>query len=195
MDILFIRHSITKGNLEKRYIGRTDEPLCKQGIDLLSTKVFPCCDSLYTSPMKRCIQTGRLLFPDLQPRVLDDLRECDFGEFENKNYLELSGNPDYQKWIDSGGRLPFPGGESQEEFQQRSIRGFLAVVEEGMKNQKQSIAMVVHGGTIMSVMEAFEVTQKDYFSWQVKNAGGYFLHVEEELWKKNKPFLVIKNEF
>ena len=30
--LVFIRHGATKGNLEKRYIGRTDEPLCDIGI-------------------------------------------------------------------------------------------------------------------------------------------------------------------
>ena len=32
IDILFIRHGATEGNLHRRYIGRTDEPLCAAGI-------------------------------------------------------------------------------------------------------------------------------------------------------------------
>lgn len=48
--------------------------------------------------------------------IIEELSECDFGEFENKNYKELSGNQDYQRWIDSNGTLPFPGGESREAF-------------------------------------------------------------------------------
>ena len=51
------------------------------------------------------------------------LKECDFGDFENKNYKELSGNPDYQAWIDSGGALPFPGGEDPEGFRNRCRGG------------------------------------------------------------------------
>ena len=35
-EFYLIRHSMTKGNLEKRYVGsRTDEPLCREGIALL----------------------------------------------------------------------------------------------------------------------------------------------------------------
>ena len=30
-EIILIRHGATAGNLERRYIGRTDEPLCEQG--------------------------------------------------------------------------------------------------------------------------------------------------------------------
>ena len=32
IDIFFIRHGATEGNLRRRYIGRTDEPLCEAGI-------------------------------------------------------------------------------------------------------------------------------------------------------------------
>ena len=35
MKIVLIRHGATKGNLEKRYIGRTDEDLCGEGIKKL----------------------------------------------------------------------------------------------------------------------------------------------------------------
>ena len=38
MKVCLVRHSITKGNLEKRYLGTTDEPLCRQGIELLKEK-------------------------------------------------------------------------------------------------------------------------------------------------------------
>ena len=37
LKILLIRHSMTAGNKLGRYIGaRTDEPLCEEGIHLLS---------------------------------------------------------------------------------------------------------------------------------------------------------------
>lgn len=32
IELLFIRHGATEGNLRRRYIGRTDEPLCEAGI-------------------------------------------------------------------------------------------------------------------------------------------------------------------
>lgn len=57
-------------------------------------------------------------------QIIEELAECDFGEFENKNYKELDGNANYQAWIDSNGTLPFPGGESREEFKRRNLSGF-----------------------------------------------------------------------
>lgn len=46
-------------------------------------------------------------FPGEPVHIIEELAECDFGEFENKNYKELEGNPHYQEWIDSNGTLPF----------------------------------------------------------------------------------------
>ena len=116
MKVVLIRHSKTAGNLMGRYIGTTDEPLCEEGIRLLENRSYPAAELVYVSPMKRCRETAALIYPTLAQREEPLLRECDFGDFENKNYLELNGNPDYQAWVDSGGTLPFPGGESREGF-------------------------------------------------------------------------------
>ena len=68
------------------------------------------------SPLRRCQETAEILFPEQKVRIIDQLAECDFGAFENKNYKELSDDPRYQAWIDSNGIMAFPGGESKEEW-------------------------------------------------------------------------------
>lgn len=40
------------------------------------------------SPMKRCRESAELLFPGKKQEVCEHLRECDFGQFENRNYEE-----------------------------------------------------------------------------------------------------------
>ena len=105
MKVILIRHGATMGNQEKRYIGITDEALCDTGIEKLLKNVhkdiYPAADKIYVSPMKRCIQTAQIIYPGREAVVVDDLKECDFGRFEGKNYIELSGDAYYQKWIDS----------------------------------------------------------------------------------------------
>ncbi len=170
MRIVFIRHGKTAGNIEKRYIGRTDEPLCAEGISELKARKYPDCERVITSPMKRCIETAKLIYPNREMIICDDLRECDFGDFEGKNYLELSNNSDYQRWIDSGGTLPFPNGESPEGFKARCVRGFLEMI--GQCDGKTA-AFVVHGGTIMAIFERFGFPKRGYYDYQAENGSGY----------------------
>ena len=100
------RHFATAGNLEKRYIGTTDEPI----LPVSSVSGVPEVEIVLTSPLLRCRETAGLLYPRLDPVLIEGFRECDFGAFEGKNYRELTGDQDYQAWIDSGGILPFPAG-------------------------------------------------------------------------------------
>lgn len=171
MKINLIRHGQTSGNLESRYIGTTDEPLCSAGMEALRSRRYPAHGVLICSPMKRCIQTAQAIYPGVKPTIMHELRECDFGAFEGKNYLELNGDPDYQRWIDSGGNLPFPGGESPEEFRARCCSGFARAVAEN--HSVDIITFVVHGGTIMAVMERFAVPRRGYFDWKCANGCGF----------------------
>ena len=101
IKLWLIRHGKTEGNKLSRYIGTTDEPLCQEGTEFLHKMDYPKVQAVYVSPLKRCVQTAEILFPGEPVHIIEELAECDFGEFENKNYKELEGNPHYQEWIDS----------------------------------------------------------------------------------------------
>ena len=103
--------------------------------------------------------------------MIDKLREMDFGRFEAKNYMELSADPAYQAWIDSGGRLPFPEGEDRECFIRRTMEGFRQMTEQAWRENCGQIAAVVHGGSIMAILSG--LLQDDYFAYQVPNLAGY----------------------
>lgn len=191
-EILLIRHSKTEGNLLGRYIGTTDEPLCEKGVELLKQKKYPTADSLYVSPMKRCIETAKRIYPGMPCEIIADFRECSFGEFENKNYKELDGNPAYQAWIDSQGTIPFPGGESQEVFRSRCCHAFQNTVNDIISKKVSRAAIVIHGGTIMSIMEAFAVPKRAFYDWQVKNAQGFLVALDEAVWREEKKIRVVE---
>ncbi len=179
MKVYLIRHSITEGNLKKRYIGRTDEPLCEAGVRLirerLARRCYPNAEKIYVSPMKRCVETAALIYPGRTFTVAEELRECDFGIFENKNYQELADCPAYQEWVDSGGVLPFPGGESLEAFAGRCCRAFGLAVQDCMEEGLPCVAFVVHGGTIMAIMGKYAVPRGNYYDYQTGNGEGYEL--------------------
>lgn len=172
LKVYLIRHSITEGNIHNRYIGTTDEPLCDKGRDLLKNIDYPKVQKLIVSPLLRCVETAGILYNNMPYKISEGMRECDFGDFENKNYKELDGNEDYQKWIDSNGTLPFPNGESHEEFKERCIKAFIEEIDTAFIEKVESIAMVVHGGTIMSIMQ-YLTKENDFYKYHVKNAEGF----------------------
>ena len=111
-QLIFIRHGSTAGNLEKRYIGRTDEPLCELGvrqIEALKAENFHG-DFLFCSPMLRTRQTAAILFTQQSVTFVEDFRETDFGIFEGKTAAELSDSSEYRKWLDSFCLEPIPQG-------------------------------------------------------------------------------------
>ncbi len=162
VTVLLLRHGQTQGNLERRYIGATDQPLCPQGIAALAGKRFRA-DRLFVSPLLRCRQTAELLFPGQTQQIIPDLRECSFGDFEGRTYEELKNDPAYRSWLDTGGRETPPNGESKPEQQARSVRAFQAAL--AACGQEETAALVVHGGTIMCLLEALEPSHQ-FYAWQ-----------------------------
>lgn len=187
LKLFLIRHGKTFGNTKQRYIGRrTDEPLEGDAVKELETFRYDSVEAVYASPMIRCTQTAKILFPENKINIIDELSECDFGEFENKNYIELEGNANYQAWIDSNGQLPFPGGESREAFRLRTLKGFQKAVDHCVRNDISCGALVVHGGTIMNVMEAYADEKHSFYHWQVKNGKGYEVELDPVFWKRDQ---------
>lgn len=189
--VIFIRHGKTKANLEHRYLGSTEQTLCMQGrkeLEEIETLV-PELDYLYTSPLIRCIQSCEILYPKHIYCIVERFREIDFGNFEMKNYVELNGNPQYQKWLDSNGTIAFPNGESRQNFIERTYKGFQQVlyeVEEKIKTENKdcfcpTIGIIAHGGTMMAIAD--KLMDGAYFSYQCKNGEGYAFSVER---KKHK---------
>lgn len=173
MKVYFIRHGLTRGNLEGRYIGcRTDEALCDEGMAQLKQKRAPRTARIYVSPMLRCVQSANILYPGSDVTEVPGFRECDFGDFEGRNYAELNGRADYQAWIDSGGETAFPGGESRKQFAERCVRAF---DELDIWSAGDDCAIVAHGGTIMAIMEAYAKPAGSYFDFQIKCGEGYEL--------------------
>ena len=182
VKLVLIRHGETQANRERRYLGKTDESLSEGGIEALRSykkcKRYPDVEYLFTSPMKRCMETAEILYPDICPIVIPEWEEIDFGRFEYKNYDDLKDDMQYQAWIDSGGSLDFPGGESKKDFILRCESGFIRMCNELKLSQaaKQNancyitIGIIVHGGTIMALLTSYG--EKNFYDYQVSNGGG-----------------------
>ena len=189
MKVILIRHGQTAGNAEKRYIGVTDQPLTASGVEQIEKNKYPAADLVFASPLKRCLQTAAIIYPQQKPTVVRDLREMDFGDFENKNHMELSGNADYQRWIDNGGKTAFPGGEHPADFCHRCTTAFLKTMESIKNENCQTVAFAVHGGTIMAIMSSLLNDTENYFSYRVDNGDGYtFDYADGQISNQRKLF-------
>jgi alpha-ribazole phosphatase len=178
INLILIRHGETPSNSFGRYLGRTDEELSEAGKEKVITNKlagkYPKRELVFSSPMKRCIQTAELIYNCGNPILIEEWREMDFGRFEGKNYEELKEDRQYQAWIDSNGVLPFPEGESREEFQIRCKKGLkklLGSLEQEEREVPPTAAAIVHGGSIMALLSAY--CGGDYFDYQCKNGEGY----------------------
>ena len=86
--IHLIRNMPCEGNLEGRYIGRTESPLALESIAQLAQRKrqyqYPAAAAFYASPSTRCVDTLKILYPQADPEVVLELAECDFGEWEER---------------------------------------------------------------------------------------------------------------
>ena len=187
MEILLMRHGRTAGNAERRYVGRTDQPLSPEGVrHARLTGTDETVQSVVVSPMKRALETARIKFPNAAQIIVTDLREMDFGVFEGKNADELREDADYLKWLESNCTLRCPGGEQMDEFAARVCRAFDALVREGLENGEKRLVIVAHGGSIMSVLSRYGRPGRQYYEWYVDNCGGYHLRLDQAEWDRNR---------
>ena len=149
MKIVLIRHGQTAANRDRRFLGRTDEPLTEESRQDLAGRTYPPVRHLFSSPLLRCRQTAAIIYPDMESTVIDDLQEMDFGIFEGRTNEEMCDQPFYQEWL-AAGRADFPGGETMAHFRERCLTAFREAVD-GL-DEDSSAAFVVHGGVIMALM-------------------------------------------
>ena len=171
--ILFIRHGSTAGNLERRYIGRTDEPLCPQGVvqieKLAETKLN--ADVLFVSPARRTKETAEILFPGMPGTEVPGLWETNFGRFEGKTADELwETEESYRQWVDGNCLGAVPEGESVAQFKDRCCEAFLQCMTQVPDGA--AVAFVIHGGCIMGILERFALPKRDFYDYHISN-GAY----------------------
>lgn len=176
MQITLYRHGATSGNLQHRYIGATDEPLCAAGIADLPPPDFSV-QTVFVTPLLRTQQTAAILFPNARQCVIQDLAEMHFGVFENKNYIELQHNADYAAWLATNCTAQCPGGESMAQFTARTCAAFAALVADAAANGKKNLHLVAHGGTAMAVLSHYAMPHRDYFDWKTPHGGAWQLCV------------------
>ncbi len=157
--LILVRHGETALTKQGRYSGRGDVPLSDEGqaqamaaggrVAGLARDVA----AVVTSPLSRCVRTAEIIAAELggaDVTVVDDLIECDFGEWEGMTFAEVQERwpAEMDAWLDSTSVAP-PGGESFETVARRT-RSALATVLRAYPGQ--IVVLVSHVSPIKLIL-------------------------------------------
>ena len=109
MHLILVRHGETAWSKTGQHTGTTDIELLKEGraqAQSLGPLVRRALDGIlpaavYTSPLKRAVETARLAYPGHPAIVCDYLRECAYGAYEGLTPAEVRAmRPGWDFWRD-----------------------------------------------------------------------------------------------
>ncbi|MBE6827520.1 MAG: histidine phosphatase family protein [Ruminococcaceae bacterium] len=187
--IHLIRHAMIEGSEDGKYIGQTDVPASEQGLAQIRSLMdenegYPYAEVVISSPLKRCIQTAKLIYPNKEPVIINELTEYDFGDFEGCTADELKDLDTFKNWISGADPdEPVPFGESQTQFNKRICTAFIKIVDGIIQSGVESTAVFTHGGIIMSLMAAFALPEAPAHEWLTPNGCGYTLRIDPTVWR------------
>lgn len=188
-QIHFISHGACEEIRKGAYIGTKDVELSAEGIEELkkldSEFDYPGTPVIFTSPLKRCLQTCEIIYPSIKPIVIDQLRECSFGEWEGMTAEDLSKKEDFKKWLAGDTSVKPPKGESSADFTRRVCNIFRDIVDGLIKTGNTNCVIVTHGGVIMTLLSVYGLPQAKPFEWTMGDGCGFSMRVTPSLWMRD----------
>ena len=192
--IHLLRHGLTQANLDGRYIGRTDLPLCPEGRarleKLRDACEYPWVERVYTSPLLRARQTAELLYPGRPLEPLDKLRELDFGAFENRTITDLEQDPAFRAWIAAPAGAAALRGAGAAARLGRAGEAGAYIVAPKMEERGTAVAVVTHGALIMNLLAAMGLPEREAVRWNAGPGEGYTLLLSAQMWMRDRKFEV-----
>ena len=190
-----LRHGITDANENGIYIVKTDIPLSENGREALQEKYetheYPKVQRVYTSPLERAVQSAEILFPDRELVVVDDLREMDFGVFENLAVEDLIELDSYKKWLKGGLDNPPPNGESLRNMMLRCYSALNLMRLDMMKEGITHAGAVTHSGILMNMMSCFGLPKMKPMEFACDPGEGYEILVSAMMWQNGNTFEIL----
>lgn len=168
--IYMVRHGETKLNQKKVYYGWTDEPLSPEGEEQcrkLKEKLANIhFDAVLTSPLKRTVYSAGII-SGMQDNIFiyEDLKELNFGKWEQLHYLEIEKyyNEEWNCWSKDWIHFCIPDGESFKLFHDRVSCCFKKILE---IHSNKTILIVGHAGTLKVIsMILLGLPIKDYWKF------------------------------
>lgn len=185
-----IRHGSTSANEKGIYIGRTDYSLSEKGIAELYSKMdkydYPKVEKVYTSPLKRCVETAQILYPNNEVFIVDNLREMDLGDFDGRTLDELINDPNYKKWLKGGKDNVPPNGESSEEVMARVFKALHVIIMDMMQEEIHNAAVITHAGLIVDMLVGYSIPKVDEKKLSIPFGEGFDLLATAAMWQRSQ---------
>lgn len=152
--VYLIRHGETEGADSRRYKGSIDVPLSESGIVQIKRLAHHMAQNssnklhaVYCSGLSRALKSAGIIAKpfNLDPVIIEGLRERDFGEWEGMSFDEIRERwPDaFDAWAADPVRFSPLQGESTLDVRERAMKAFNEIVS---GDNGGSIAIVAHGG-------------------------------------------------
>jgi len=169
--IILIRHGECQGNIESRFRGRKDYPLNergrKQALELAKELETLAPDAIYSSPLKRAIETATPLAARFSKEIIKDegFNNISFGQWEGLLKSEISKEyPDeWKTWLVAPEKLDMAGVEPMSSIRKRSIESLKRIEA---RHSGKTVVVVSHRTTLKPLLAAALSIPDPYF-WKL----------------------------
>lgn len=164
--LTFIRGSFTQGGKEGRFIGCIDQPSHQDGIELLKNRArqrkYPVADAVFSSPLIRCTDSARAIYPYSEIIVLERLAAFDYGEFSGKSYSEIIADKQFAHWAKADQLAAFPGGEAPYAFFGRCGAALREIIDHARTKGLQKVSVITHKSVIEAILQRYSIPNSLY---------------------------------
>jgi broad specificity phosphatase PhoE len=164
--LYLVRHGENTANITKEFSYKyIDYSLTPKGVaQAAQTATFFAqipLDAIYSSPLKRAVETARAIAEPhhLPVLLLEEMREVNVGYLEQANPTPAEITASWamhdkiiREWLKGNHTATFEGGESFLELLARARRGLLTATHE---RSNQRIVISSHGGILAAIVRAF----------------------------------------
>ncbi|MDY4069646.1 MAG: histidine phosphatase family protein [Lachnospiraceae bacterium] len=187
LKVCFVRHGETKSNILGNCCGRINLLLSDQGRDQLKelrrNHAYPEVERVFSSPAIRCRETAQVIYPDLEPELVYNLWEFDFGNMDDRPIAEVRDFVGADRWAQKENDCMFPGGESLLEASLRIRAGMTRVIQRCIEDDLSRVAVFTHGEILYALVRACMVTDEPAESFILcPNGMGYEAEVDKKGW-------------
>ena len=180
-----IRHGETDFNKKRFFYGKADVSINETGKEqasqihqLLKGRAI---SRIYTSQLKRTLETAAIIFPDQIPTAYKALNERDFGLWEGRtaNEIQAAFPLVWEEWLES----PFDVTPSKAEPFQKFKDRVQSIVEEIRETEDDEIAIVGHLGVLRLIYQFLVDPEADFWSIDIPQ-GTVLLLENKDPWEE-----------